>query len=50
MSFETWEELVAYFEAHGGILWDIGREGAAGWAICPCCGKRDLRIELEGGE
>lgn len=42
----TFEEMLAYLEAHGGVLWEPGKEGLVGWAICPCCGKRELRIEL----
>jgi len=37
-------EFIAYLEANGGILWEPGKEGREGWAICPCCGERELYI------
>jgi hypothetical protein len=40
------EALLAALERLGPILWEEGQEGRIGWAICPCCGKRDLRVEI----
>jgi hypothetical protein len=41
------EVLLAWLKDRGGILWEPGREGEVGWAICPCCGKRELRLEIK---
>lgn len=35
---------VAALERAGGILWEPGKEGREGWAICPCCNERELHI------
>jgi hypothetical protein len=44
----TTEELVRRLERLGPILWEpmpqAGRR--EGWAICPCCGNRDLFISV----
>ena len=37
-------ELIRYLEESSGIPWDPGKEGREGWAICPCCGERELHI------
>jgi len=42
----TAEQIVAMLEQRGGILWEPGQEGRRGWAICPCCGKRELLVEV----
>ncbi len=35
---------VAALERAGGILWEPGKEGIEGWAVCPCCGERQLHV------
>ena len=35
---------VAALERAGGILWEPGKEGVEGWAVCPCCGERELHV------
>jgi hypothetical protein len=42
----TREEWIARLERLGPILWEEGQEGVAGWAVCPCCRKRELFIEF----
>jgi hypothetical protein len=44
--FVDTEALLKALESLGPILWEEGHEGRLGWAICPCCGKRDLRVEI----
>jgi len=39
--------VVAALERRGGILWEQGREGIEGWAICPCCGERQLHVVVD---
>jgi len=50
MTFDTIEQVLDYFETRGGILWEPGKEGRVGWAVCPCCGKRELEIIVPEGE
>lgn len=40
------EEVIEYLKKNGGILWEPGKEGREGWAICPCCGERELHVIL----
>jgi len=40
-------DLLASLERQGGILWEPGREGIEGWAICPCCGERQLHVVVD---
>lgn len=40
-------EVLAQLEQQGGILWEPGREGVEGWAICPCCGERQLQVVVD---
>ena len=42
----TAEEIIDVLEANGGILWEPETSGGSrrGWAICPCCGKRELEV------
>jgi hypothetical protein len=46
----TTEQLVAALEKAGPILWEPGYEGRRGWAICPCCGKRELQVVISDEE
>jgi hypothetical protein len=41
------EALIKTLEYLGPILWEPGKEGRVGWAICPCCGKRNLKVEIK---
>lgn len=38
---------LASLERAGGILWEPGKEGVEGWAICPCCGERQLHVVID---
>jgi hypothetical protein len=40
------DAVLKALESLGPILWEEGQEGRIGWAICPCCGKRDLRVQI----
>ena len=41
------DSVIEYLKAQGGILWEPGKEDREGWAICPCCGRRELHIVVE---
>lgn len=41
-------QLIAILERRGPILWEAkAPEGRRqGWAVCPCCDKRELWVDL----
>ena len=46
----TVERIIERLETIAPILWEPETpEGVRrGWAICPCCGKRNLEVVIEG--